>query len=913
MPCDHDNAEDEARSLPSNPYERLLRYSPEPIVLLDAKGGLSEVNDAFMRIVGRDRRALIAKPFAEFVHPEDREQIADLITGGSLAVGSVVGHRSRLIAKDGRSRWIDWTLATDGQGNTFVSGRDSTDSQRDEYLASLKLQVVGLYRASITLDKSTLELLRILLDAVGSRCGGIYILKDYPKRLELLAHLGVSTGFAEAVARISSSDPWFERIGSGSPVITSSKELDDVAAESLAAERLESIGVWPLTYRGNVVGAMTVGFFDPKGPDEERIPVFEQLVNFAVPFMADLVVRSEQEELESALATVLEHANDIVFLCTDDCEIIRANKACVDRLTGTSHGRLSELLRREAWETLRKLFSDAIAQNKTIEADTTLPLDGVPHRVRITVIPVLDPAGSYTSVGSIIIDLEAYHRVQDRLQAMLDFARVAEDAARTGFVSFNPDTGELEMSDTCARILGFAGKTPTTLAEYLECIHPDDRQAVQVVAQVSPQDRLLKEVEYRVCHPGRDPIWIHTRGSVVENPLDGTLRGFGVVQDITERKRIDRELQVLQVAINASMAGVAVMGTDGRLEYANHAFKALAKKAGEKRDWSPFWNKLIAEHLAVERKGGRSDGGQWEGEVTVTRADGKSMYLHVNLTAVDEPVEPGGVVMVMTDVTEVRMTQMKTEKAVAEYSERLEEAVEERTRSLREAQERLLLTERLAVLGQLSGSISHELRNPLAAIRNAVYLITREIGGADEKLRRHIEIVAQQAERAAKTVTDLLDFSRAKPARLERVDLADLLRDCVRTMDVPSGIAVKLVTSQDQIAASADSELLQHIVENLVSNACDAIGTDGAITIEAAKMEGRAVVRVADTGSGISDDVMSRIFEPLVTTKNHGVGLGMAIVKSAVEQMNGEIDIETRQGVGTTVSVYLKLMEESPP
>jgi PAS domain S-box-containing protein len=65
MPCDHDNAEDEARSLPSNPYERLLRYSPEPIVLLDAKGGLSEVNDAFMRIVGRDRRALIAKPFAE--------------------------------------------------------------------------------------------------------------------------------------------------------------------------------------------------------------------------------------------------------------------------------------------------------------------------------------------------------------------------------------------------------------------------------------------------------------------------------------------------------------------------------------------------------------------------------------------------------------------------------------------------------------------------------------------------------------------------------------------------------------------------------------------------------------------------------------------------------------------------------
>jgi signal transduction histidine kinase len=262
--------------------------------------------------------------------------------------------------------------------------------------------------------------------------------------------------------------------------------------------------------------------------------------------------------------------------------------------------------------------------------------------------------------------------------------------------------------------------------------------------------------------------------------------------------------------------------------------------------------------------------------------------------------------VISTDVTERR----QAEDALRNRSHRLEEMVEERTAELRNAQEELTRMEKLALLGELAGGVSHELRNPLAVISNAVYFLRTLLDDADDTVAEYLEIVSGEVQRAAKTVSDLLNFSRAKPAERVETAVLGLVSEVVRRKRPPDGIVVRTEIPPDLPDVIVDPQELGLVLTNLVANAFEAMPQGGTLSISAGQDDYHVLLSVSDTGQGIAPEEMPRIFEPLYTTKPHGIGLGLSLCRSLVEANQGVIRVHSVVGSGSTFTVVLPTTQE---
>ncbi len=247
------------------------------------------------------------------------------------------------------------------------------------------------------------------------------------------------------------------------------------------------------------------------------------------------------------------------------------------------------------------------------------------------------------------------------------------------------------------------------------------------------------------------------------------------------------------------------------------------------------------------------------------------------------------------------------EDAVHQLNTTLEERVQERTRELKDAQEKLLRQERLALLGQMAGSVAHELRSPLAVISNAVYYLQLAQPEADEKFKEYLAMIKRETQSAEKIIADLLDFSRIRPAQKKPAFIPDLVDHVLQRHPPFASIHVSLDLPAGLPAVNVDPEQIEQVLGNLVLNACQAMEEKGELAISASLQEGWMLLSVRDTASGIPAENMGKIFEPLFTTKPRGIGLGLPISKFLVEANGGRIDVESTQGVGSTFKVTLPL------
>jgi len=265
------------------------------------------------------------------------------------------------------------------------------------------------------------------------------------------------------------------------------------------------------------------------------------------------------------------------------------------------------------------------------------------------------------------------------------------------------------------------------------------------------------------------------------------------------------------------------------------------------------------------------------------------------------------------DITE----RKRAEEALKEYSEHLEEMVEERTKELREAQEELVRKEKLAVLGQLAGGVGHELRNPLGVISNAIYYLQTTLLDADETTKEYLEIIRSEVHNSGKIVSDLLDFSRARPAEREAIAVSDLVAQVLEKQPPPEEVKVTTKIAPDLPPLFVDPRQIEQVLVNLVTNAYQAMPEGGRLTVKAKGEKGQAYISVSDTGCGISKENMKMLFEPLFTTKARGIGLGLAISKNLVEVNGGSIEVESpspplrtgQEGKGSTFTVILPTKE----
>lgn len=237
----------------------------------------------------------------------------------------------------------------------------------------------------------------------------------------------------------------------------------------------------------------------------------------------------------------------------------------------------------------------------------------------------------------------------------------------------------------------------------------------------------------------------------------------------------------------------------------------------------------------------------------------------------------------------------------------MESMVEERTRELLRAQERLLRSERLAAIGQLATSVAHELRHPLGVMRQSAYYLSLKLADADEKVKKHLHILEQEIVASDKIITDLMDFSRVHTPDLAEVDIESLLDQTLADIEMPPAVRVVRTRAKELPHIWADGQQLQQVFRNLIVNAYQAMPEGGTLYIATAREGDYLEISFRDTGVGIEPEYLERLFEPLFTTKDRGIGLGLAICQGIVERHQGVIELESLVGQGTTFTVRLPI------
>lgn len=226
-------------------------------------------------------------------------------------------------------------------------------------------------------------------------------------------------------------------------------------------------------------------------------------------------------------------------------------------------------------------------------------------------------------------------------------------------------------------------------------------------------------------------------------------------------------------------------------------------------------------------------------------------------------------------------------------------------------QKKLVEQQKLASVGQLAAGVAHEINNPLTTILTTALLIQEEMDTEDPNYRE-LETIANETLRCRKIVTSLLDFARqSKPAKA-RHDINQVVRDSMaltRKQAAFKDVAFEAVLSEPLPLVDIDKDQIQQCLINLAINGIDATDPGGKIRFASRLVPEKGVVEitVTDTGSGIPEKALDRIFEPFFTSKESGTGLGLAITHGIIEQHDGSIDVESKVGEGTTFRIHLPI------
>ncbi len=277
----------------------------------------------------------------------------------------------------------------------------------------------------------------------------------------------------------------------------------------------------------------------------------------------------------------------------------------------------------------------------------------------------------------------------------------------------------------------------------------------------------------------------------------------------------------------------------------------------------------------------------------------------------------------------------RLDKAMAELNQAtqdLEIKVKERTRQLEQAHQKLLQSDRLASLGQLSATVAHEINNPISGVLNLAMLLDRVLkddgipAGRVEEFKKYLGQIINETTRVGRIVSDLLAFSRRSKPQRTNVDLNAVIKNTLFILSHRlelGNISLDLRLSDTLPKIECDSSQMQQVIINLIMNGAEACQSKGHGTVivktqqvvDPAHGENDSIVlEISDTGDGISEEVMSKIFDPFFTTKGEGkgVGLGLSVVYGIIDAHGGDITVDSKVGKGTVFKVTLPIKKVLP-
>ena len=343
---------------------------------------------------------------------------------------------------------------------------------------------------------------------------------------------------------------------------------------------------------------------------------------------------------------------------------------------------------------------------------------------------------------------------------------------------------------------------------------------------------------------------------------------------------VSRGKEQWEATFDAISEGIALVTANGVIRRSNTAFAALAGRPVTAVVGAP-----LGEALRVEREAlvGLLDTAVSGGHPAplVLRSETPHHEFRVAAAPVARAVDGATVVVVVEDITEQRALEAQ-----------------------------LIHSEKMAAVGTLVSGIAHELNNPLTSIAGlAEFLLEQSVAGSAG--REHLRVISEQAERAGHIVRDLLTFARKGPAVRASVDLGDVVRRSLDLMGYEmkrQGVAASVTVAPGLPQVLGDRHQLQQVALNLIGNAIHAVAGLSAdqprrVSLDLRADLGRVVLRVTDTGPGISDEVRAQMFSPFFTTKapGEGTGLGLFVSYGIAESHGGTLTVESRPGAGATL------------
>lgn len=248
-------------------------------------------------------------------------------------------------------------------------------------------------------------------------------------------------------------------------------------------------------------------------------------------------------------------------------------------------------------------------------------------------------------------------------------------------------------------------------------------------------------------------------------------------------------------------------------------------------------------------------------------------------------------------------------KKEKEKSKELEQALNK----LKELQQELINTTKLATIGEFSAGVAHEIKGPLMAIIGYIDLISKHFPNDDEKYNKWLTIIRNEAYRISNIVASLLDFSRKQQPIFSKINVNEVIENTLliteHTLSHYKNIEIIKELSDNLPEIDADANQLQQVFMNLMLNAAQAMKDEGKLWIRTEKRNNNVIISFTDTGCGIEEDKLTKIFEPFYTTKEKGLGtgLGLSICQSIIEKHNGKIKVKSEVNKGTTFDIILPL------
>ncbi len=368
--------------------------------------------------------------------------------------------------------------------------------------------------------------------------------------------------------------------------------------------------------------------------------------------------------------------------------------------------------------------------------------------------------------------------------------------------------------------------------------------------------------------------------------------------DITQLKIAEEQIRQQADLLDQSQDAILVRDLDDRIVYWNKSAELLYGWRSEEVIGKTAAEVLFRKMPPTYQQGQKTllETGEWRGELNQITKDGRELIVESRWTLVrDEEGKPIQKLIVNTDVSERRALQAEFQRAA-----------------------------QLSFVGELAAGLAHEVKNPLAGIQGAVDILIRRRDANDPELEVLVGI-RQQVERIDGTVRALLDRARPRSLRREPTSIIELTRRAVNVAqaqlvgsDRQQKVNVEFDPPAEDITLSVDPASLEDAILNLVINAIEAMEESGTVTVAIHRAESsehdeaeEAIIKVSDTGRGISEEDLHRIFNPFFTTTKGGTGLGLPAVRRIVRVHGGRVEVASTLGQGTTFTIHLPISDPS--